>query len=209
MKVKRASNCRNFDPGKQTKKQEIMKNFTTSTRITFLSLVLFSTSVFGIELSDKNKKGETPQDGSYCIEIDGKVLIPKNDDSKLYRIELLCHNDLVDSGVVVDDESFLLKVKKNSWYTIRIIKEGYFTQVVSIDTRLPEYVNGQHKFHFDTELIVENYASIQDEDAIDFPIAIISFNPNKDRFVPVREYSKNIKSSLFDQPVLTNSYAKR
>jgi hypothetical protein len=56
---------------------------------------------------------------------------------------------------------------------------------------------------------VENYASIQDEDAIDFPIAIISFNPNKDQFVPVKEYSKNIKSSLFDQPVLTNSYAKR
>lgn len=184
-----------------------MKNLTNTIKITFLSLVLFSTSVFGI--NGKNKKSEVEKDSSYCIEIDGKVLIPKTDDSKLYKIELLCHNDLVDSGVVVDDESFLLKVKKNSWYTIRIIKEGYFTQVVSIDTRLPEYDNGQHKFHFDTELIVENYISIQDQDAIDFPIAIISFNSNSDEFVPVKEYSKNIKSSLFDQPVLTNSYAKR
>ena len=184
-----------------------MKNLTNSIQLTVLSLVLFSTSVFG--LGHKNKKSETLKDSSYCIEIDGRVLIPRDDNSKLYKIELLCHNDLVDSGVVVDDESFLLKVKKNSWYTIRIVKEGYFTQVVSIDTRLPEYDNNQHKFHFDTELIVENYTSIQDEDAIDFPIAIVSFNPKKDEFVPVKEYSKNIKSSLFEQPMLSNSYAKR
>ncbi len=147
------------------------------------------------------------KDSLYCIEIDGKVLIPKNDNSKTYKIELLCHNDLVDSGLVVDNESFLLKVKKNSWYTIRIIKEGYFPMVVSIDTRLPEYNTSNHRFHFDTELIVENYSSIQDQDAIDFPIAIVSFNPSNDMFMPVKEYSKNIKSSLFEeQPQLKNTY---
>lgn len=179
-----------------------MKKFTPL-KITLLSVILFSTSGFG-----KNRKSEPVKDTMYCIEIDGKVLIPKNDDSKLYKIELLCHNDVVDSGIVVDNESFLLKVKKNSWYTIRIIKPGYFPLVVSIDTRLPEYDNGQHKFHFDTELIVENYMVIQDDEAIDFPIAIISFNPKSSEFMPVKQYSKNIRGSLFDQPVIREGLAK-
>ena len=178
-----------------------MKNLILSPlTLILISLLSFSTSTFG-----GNEK-----DSLYCIEIDGKVVIPKNDLSKTYKIELLCHNDIVDSGFVVDNESFLLKVKKNSWYTIRIVKEGYFPLIVSIDTRLPDYTTGNHKFHFDTELIVENYTSIQDQDAIDFPIAIVSFNTTNDLFTPIREYSKNIRTSLFDEPVFnTDSYAKK
>jgi hypothetical protein len=164
--------------------------------LTIIIIIYFSIPCFGGE-----------KDSLYCIEIDGKVLIPKNDPSRTYKIELLCHNDIVDSGEVVDNESFLLKVKKNSWYTIRIVKEGYFPLIVSIDTRLPEYNTNSHRFHFDTELIVENYSGIQDRDAVDFPIALVSFNPNNDMFVPVREYSKNIKSALFDeQPQLKHTY---
>ena len=174
-----------------------MKNLIlTPLSLILISILFFSTPSFGGQ-----------KDSLYCIEIDGKVLIPKSDPSKTYKIELLCLNTVVDSGYVVDDESFLLKIKKNSWYTIRIIKEGYFPMIVSIDTRLPDYNTGNHKFHFDTELIVENYTSIQDKDAVDFPIAIISFNPNKDIFSPIKEYSKNIKNSLFDEPVLKNSFA--
>lgn len=162
---------------------------------TFTILFLFSLSLTG-----GNKKGKVTQDSDslYCIEIDGQVLIPSDDNSKLYKIELLCHNTVVDSGIVVDNESFLLKVKKNSWYTIRIIKEGYFPLIVSIDTKLPEYNTDSHKFHFDTELIKENYTSIQDQDAIDFPIAIISYNQSINTFSPIKQYSSNIKRSLFE-----------
>lgn len=177
-----------------------MKNLTQLfTRITFFSVILFSGQLLG----------SVKQDSLYCIEIDGKVLIPKNDDSKLYRIELLCHNDLVDSGLVVDNESFLLKVKKDSWYTIRIIKEGYFPLIVSVDTRLPEYNNKTHKFHFDTELIVSDMTGIQDQDAIDFPIAIISYNPNSGIFSPVKQYSKNIRGSLFNPQIVKTGLAKK
>lgn len=174
-----------------------MKN-SLSLRITLslISLLGFFTPSFGGQ-----------KDSLYSIEIDGQVMIPKTDPSRTYKIELLCENTVVDSGLVVDNESFLLKVKKNSWYTIRIIKEGYFPMIVSIDTRMPEYINGNHKFHFDTELIVENYTSIKDLDAVDFPIAIVSFNPNSGLFSPVREYSRNIRNSLFEeQPNLKNTY---
>src|ERR1700748_59314 len=119
-------------------------------RVTFFSLMLLTTSVFG---GNKNGKNNNSSQEQPSIEIDGKVLISKNEDSRLYKIELLRHNTVIDSGVVVDSESFLLKVEKNSWYTIRISKEGYYPLVVSIDTKLPEFNSSTYKFHFDTELI--------------------------------------------------------
>lgn len=166
--------------------------------------------LMSLSLTGGNKKGKVTQntDSLYCIEIDGKVLIPEGDSSKLYKIELLCHNTIVDSGTVVDNESFLLKVKKNSWYTIRIIKEGYFPLIVSIDTKLPDYNTDNHKFHFDTELIKESYAHIQDEDAVEFPIAIVSFNKGINTFSPVKEYSSNIQRSLFEVQPVKESYAR-
>lgn len=171
----------------------------TTIKIIFV-LVLFSLSLIG-----GNKKGKQvgDTDSLYCIEIDGKVLIPKDDNSKLYTIELLCHNTVVDSGVVVDDESFLLKVKKNSWYTIRITKEGYFPLLVSIDTKLPEHNTENHKFHFDTELIKESFVNIQDDEAVEFPIAIVSYNQSINTFSPIKEYSSNIQRSMFEfKPVM-------
>ena len=188
-----------------------MKTLTLSP----LSLILISLLSFSQLSFGGNKKHvfgghvKSEEKDLFCIEIDGKVRIPKSDPSKTYKIELLCHNTVVDSGLVVDGESFLLKIKKNSWYTIRIVKEGYFPQIVSIDTRVPEYNTESHKFHFDTELIIENYATIGDKDAIDFPIAIISFNTTNDLFTPVREYSKNIKSSLFEQTLVTSGYVEK
>ncbi|HOZ87056.1 MAG TPA: hypothetical protein PL029_04810, partial [Bacteroidia bacterium] len=106
-----------------------------------ISLVLFFLMFISVSVSGAENK-----DTAYVIEIDGKVLIPKDDDSKLYKIELLCHNTVVDSGVVVDSESFLLKIKKDSWYTIRISKQGYLPMSVSIDTKLPGNDNNFHTF---------------------------------------------------------------
>ena len=169
-----------------------MKTLLNKSLTLILFSLLFSTSLVG--------KPVTGKDTLYCIEIDGKVLIPKNDDSKLYKIELLCHNTIVDSGVVVDGESFLLKVKKNSWYTIRITKEGYFPQMVSIDTKLPDFNTDSHKFHFDTELIKESFVNIQDDEAVEFPIAIVSYNSSINTFSPIKEYSTNIQRSMFDIP---------
>ena len=108
---------------------------------------------------------------------------------------------------VVDGESFLLKVKKNSWYTIRIVKEGYFPQIVSIDTKLPEYNTDNHSFHFDTELIKEG-TRIQDEESVEFPISIISYNKSIDTFSPVEEYSTNIQRSMFDVPPVKESLVR-
>lgn len=165
--------------------------------------------LFSLSLTGGNQKGKVTSgnDSLYCIEIDGKVLIPKSDSSKIYKIELLCHNTVVETATVVDDESFLLKVKKNSWYTIRIVKEGYFPQIVSINTKLPDYNTDSHKFHFDTELIKEG-THIQDEESVEFPISIVAYNKSIDTFSPVQEYSENIQRSMFEVQPINEGFVK-
>ncbi len=103
-----------------------------------ISIFCISTTMFG-----------SKTDSLYSFEIDGKVFIPKNEDLRSYKLVLICHNNVVDSGTIVDDESFLLRVKNNSLYTIRIIKDGYTPMVVTIDTRKKEYGSGNKKFNFD------------------------------------------------------------
>src|SRR6218665_32388 len=65
------------------------------------------------------------EDSLYTVEIDGKVSIPESDQSKFYQLELMSDNIVLETGIIVDNENFLLRVKKNSICTIRITKEGY------------------------------------------------------------------------------------
>lgn len=95
-------------------------------------------------------------DSLYCVEINGKVAMPVNESSMNYKLILLCNNIVVDSGNVVDGEEFLLRVKKNSLYTIRIIKPGYLPMVISINTEIPE-LKKKPKYNFNELCFLDIY----------------------------------------------------
>lgn len=95
------------------------------------------------------------EEGDYSIELSGNVLIPENDETRFYTLELFSDNQLLESGVVVDAESFLLRVKKNSLYTIRITKEGHSPLVISINTHVSGTDNLQ--FNFDDNYFTTLY----------------------------------------------------
>jgi hypothetical protein len=107
-----------------------------------LSLILFGLLFF---LSLPSFGGK--EDSLYTVELDGKLFIPENDESRFYQLELMSDNVVLETGIVVDGENFLLRVKKNSLYTIRITKEGHVPMVVSVSTN-PEKDNKQN-FRFD------------------------------------------------------------
>jgi hypothetical protein len=121
-------------------KQLILKSFL---------LILFG-SLYPL-LSFGNK-----DDSLYCVEINGKVAMPSKESSMNYKLILLCNNVVIDSGEVVDGEEFLLRVKKNSLYTIRILKPGYLPMVVSINTELPE-LKKKNKFNFNESCFLDIY----------------------------------------------------
>jgi hypothetical protein len=82
-------------------------------------------------------------------------------------------------------------------YGIRINKKGYVPRIISINTELPEFAQGFFRFQFDTELIEETQSKKLDQDALDFPIAIISFHDDLRTFYYSEEYTTNIKRQLY------------
>jgi hypothetical protein len=107
-----------------------------------LSLILFGLLFFLCLPSFGGK-----EDSLYTVELDGKLFIPENDESRFYQLELMSDNEVLETGIVVDGENFLLRVKKNSLYTIRITKEGYVPMVVSLNTSSES--DNKQNFRFD------------------------------------------------------------
>lgn len=82
-------------------------------------------------------------------------------------------------------------------YTIRISKKGYIPRLVSIDTSLDNDDDNLYRFHFDTELLKDEMKEIFDAEALEFPITIVSFNKSQEVFHFNKEYTMNIKHSLY------------
>lgn len=93
-------------------------------------------------------------DSLYRVELKGKLVIPENEGSKVYKLEIIYNNVIIESSIVVDEESFLLRLIDNTQYTMRIFKEGYVPMVITLDTRLDN--KGNH-FHFDNDFFLNLY----------------------------------------------------
>ncbi len=94
------------------------------------------------------------------------------------------------------DYEFLFKLERNHYYTVKILKGGFITRSVSINTDLPAHISitPVFKFHFEVELLREtnklNY------EYTDFPIAIVEYRAGRDVFDYSRKYTEKVKSNM-------------
>jgi hypothetical protein len=152
---------------------------------------------------DKNKKSAKKSD--FCLELNGKISITGQRDVSKYAVYLLLDNTIIDSLTLNEGQNFKFLLKENAWYAVNIKKEGCAPKMLSINTKLPEnkYDNVLFKVMFEVDELISHLESIHlDNDALDFPIAIISFDKDSQHFDYSKEYTKNIKKSLI-QPVGT------
>jgi len=137
------------------------------------------------------------RDTSSCLQISGKVLKIKTTVSNSYTVVLSCGNSLIDSKIVKGNNVFKFNLKKNGIYTVTILKEGYVPRLVCIDTKLAEEHSGFYKFHFDTELIEEKDASNLNREALQAPIALISYDVKKHWFNYDVAYTREVKKNIY------------
>ncbi|MGZ4099634.1 MAG: hypothetical protein ACXVNM_12185, partial [Bacteroidia bacterium] len=104
---------------------------------------------------------------------------------------------IVDSMKVKDNKDFKFALKKNTIYGIRISKPGYYSRIISINTSTPGYANAFFRFEFDTDMIRIDDAAKINKDALDFPIAVISFNEDLRAFYYNEEYTTYIKRRIY------------
>lgn len=162
---------------------------------TKITLIAFACLLFIFNNSALAKKRVS--DSIICLEITGRISNLKNVKDVFYKAELVFNSQVIDSAIVNHKKEFKFILNKNTVYGIKISKEGYASRIISIDTSLPEYANGYFRFQFDTELIKIDEVKKVNIDALDFPIAIISFNHNLNNFYYNEEYTSYIKRRLY------------
>jgi len=134
-------------------------------------------------------------DSTVCLEINGKLL--NNCINKYYKVELISCNTLLESKVLQNRKEFKFNLKKNTHYAIRISKKGFVSRLISIYTSVPKKCSGIYRFQFDTELVPKAESLKLDKEALDFPIAIVSFNDEMQCFYYNEEYTSNIKRQIY------------
>jgi hypothetical protein len=180
-----------------------MKNLTRS------SILLMYVSV--IVLCAQAVSAQQPaQDSAACLELTGKVAFGHRHTDKNYTIDFFHDNTLVSSVTSGNNKKgFRFLLDRNAYYAVRISKPGYVTRWVSIYTSLEDQdAENFYKVHFHTKLIRDEDAKNLDKDALEFPIAIIAFDPALGWFYHNEAYTASIKKEIYTkkhaQQVATN-----
>jgi hypothetical protein len=171
------------------------------TQFNFIAFVFFILLFHnGFSLTIKNDSIlNDDSDSLICLEISGRICTDGKERDNFYTVELIEYNTVIKAVIKKDKKAFKFNLEKNKYYAIRIIKEGYAPKLISIHTMIPDekFAKEFYSFRFKTELFPEEEYKKFDQDAQDFPIAIVAFNKQKRVFDYNEKYTGNIKRSLY------------
>ena len=164
-------------------------------------LIALLFSFFGTySQSDVNKK-PTSVDTSNCLSFAGKLDASMKSAQGEYTVKLIRDNKVIETQTVKIKKSFKFILKKNLFYTIRVEKEGFIPRLFSISTTLPYSVEvgDLFKFDFETNLLSSDLYHHFDDDDMDFPLALISYNKGCDCFEYNKKYTEEIMTRIINR----------
>lgn len=141
------------------------------------------------------------EDSIVYLEVRGKAIIKEKTKDKVYKVELIENNKVIDSIIENDNELFSFGLLRNRYYALKIYKIGYIPKLIIINTCIPkkEYLLDYFILDFETELLSLTEEEKLDPDTKDFPLAIVQFDQSKKAFNINQQYSKNIKKYLYSK----------
>ena len=131
-----------------------------------------------------------------CLKLNGLILKSPLEEKGLYKIELFLDNTIVDSKNISFNKPFEFSLAKNSWYTVRITKEGFVPLLISVDTKLAPENLATYEFNFETELYHKSSVNSIDKATYDLPIGLINYDASNNRFYPTNEYITHIQGAF-------------
>src|SRR6185295_826397 len=164
--------------------------------VKFSIIVLLMGSISNLKL-----QAQTDANGSdsVCLKIQGLAMSKGQPidgvNAKLYRENE--EMEMVEvTSVSHHSHDFFFTLDKNSYYTIEVTKPGYITRMISISTKLPSAVKIEPIFEYQIELGMHKERVGVDDYYLDFPIALIDYDPVKDVFVSHGKYTAYIKAKI-------------
>jgi hypothetical protein len=152
------------------------KTIKNSAMLIVLVLILSVTSSFA---SPKNPNSLV------CLKLNGLILKSPKADKGLYKVVLIHAGVIVDSTLVSINKPFEFNLVRNSFYTVRITKEGFVPLFLKVDTKLTPENNGVYEFRFQTELLDSAKAHTLDKTSLDKPVGVVKYDQVNNRFYPI------------------------
>lgn len=164
-----------------------------------LTLTVFVLSMCNMFTLTSSAQTGVVDGDSICLKIQGlamsKGLPIDGVNAKLYKEDQ--ETEMVEvTSVSHHSHDFFFNLSKNSFYTIEVSKEGYITRMISISTKLPPNVKIEPMFEYQIELEMHEQKQGIDDYYLDFPIALIDYDPVKDAFVAHGKYTAYIKAKI-------------
>jgi hypothetical protein len=127
-----------------------------------------------------------------CLELCGIATI-KGKPVTNVNVKLYLEDKLVNEVASTEKEKVFFTLRENSKYTLVYSLPGYFTRMISINTWMPAKVKREpaFTFEFSLELFSEDEQSYTYY--LDFPVALIRFNPSAEKFECNRIYASSIR----------------
>lgn len=192
-------NYRYFDSEIKTKK---MKTNKLNKLAVMILLVSFQYCAYS---QSYKKQWETRSNAVNYLELNGKLEKDNTKASNAYTISLIQGNTEIESITVKAGKSFKFLLKENTWYAIRIKNEESTSKLISINTWIP-MGNRYSLCHYDLSFEIGKPISIAeaknfDTDLIDFPVAVILYDPQKEAFNMDEKYFSNIRTGLIESMI--------
>ena len=118
---------------------------------------------------------------------------------KNYTISIYQRNKLLKTITGSSRKNFQSNVPVNTYCTIEIIADGYYTKRFIFDTSIPNDYNKQiPEFKFDMDVFSEKELDGVNTSALDLPVGVVKYNNKKERFEHNKSYTKKMKKIYKD-----------
>jgi hypothetical protein len=181
-----------------------MKNLLTR-KLVLVMVLLASTG-----LAHSRFKSDS---GKVCLEVVGVALDEQNEPINGVEVKLLKENEEMEwvevTSVTYHDHDFAFALEADSYYTIEIRKEGFVTRSVGISTKLPEGIDYTELFKYGFEVTLFKETKGVDDFYLDFPVALVSYNPKSEVFENNLNYTRHIKAKIKESEMTEQAAAEK
>ncbi|HWY11447.1 MAG TPA: hypothetical protein VN026_08985 [Bacteroidia bacterium] len=174
-----------------------MKKIKSAKTVLVILLMLIEHSVYS---QSSEKILELPSNATNSLELNCKLEKGNMKTSNAYTVSLILQNTEIESVVIKAGKSFKFLLKENTWYAVKIKNEESIAKIVSINTWIPmgnRYSLCHYNLFFEIGAPISyTEAKNFDADLIDFPVAVILYDPQKETFNLDEKYFSNIREGL-------------
>ena len=123
------------------------------------------------------------------LQISGEITSGR-DPQEGVTVQLFRANKVIEVFETKKNGKFKFMLMSNEIYTIQLVKDGYYTKRISVNTYVPEDVTGDFDFDFDIN-VDSKKTHDYDPYLVEYPSAIISYSKKKKEFIFDKDYTES------------------